>query len=92
MDNNSTVFTFSNLSNLDLSKVKIDTQPTKYAVQVQRAELVRFQTLVNGQRVENANVLIEDALGNDLYSLETDSDGYKPVSYTHLTLPTNREV
>ncbi len=78
MDNNSTVFTFSNLSNLDLSKVKIDTQPTKYAVQVQRAELVRFQTLVNGQRVENANVLIEDALGNDLYSLETDSDGYTP--------------
>ena len=78
MDNNSTVFTFSNLSNLDLSKVKIDTQPTKYAVQVQRAELVRFQTLVNGQRVENANVLIEDALGNDLYSLETDSNGYTP--------------
>ena len=78
MDNNSTVFTFSNLSNLDLSKVKIETQPTKYAVQVQRAELVRFQTLVNGQRVENANVLIEDALGNDLYSLETDSDGYTP--------------
>ena len=78
MDNNSTVFTFSNLSNLDLSKVKNDTQPTKYAVQVQRAELVRFQTLVNGQRVENANVLIEDALGNDLYSLETDSDGYTP--------------
>ena len=63
---------------MDLSKVKIETQPTKYAVQVQRAELVRFQTLVNGQRVENANVLIEDALGNDLYSLETDSDGYTP--------------
>ncbi len=78
MDNNSTIFTFSNLSNLDLSKVKIETQPTRYAVQVQRAELVRFQTLVNGQRVENANVLIEDALGNDLYSLETDVDGYTP--------------
>lgn len=78
MDNNSTVFTFSNLSNLDLSKVKINTQPTHYAVQVQRAELVRFQTLVNGQRVVNANVLIEDAHGNDLYSLETDADGYTP--------------
>lgn len=78
MDNNSTIFTFSNLSNLDLSKIKINTQPTHYAVQVQRAELVRFQTLVNGQRVENANVLIEDAHGNDLYSLETDADGYTP--------------
>jgi len=78
MDNNSTVFTFSNLSNLDLSKVNILTQPTHYAVQVQRAELVRFQTLVNGQRVVNANVLIEDAHGNDLYSLETDSEGYTP--------------
>jgi len=78
MDNNSTVFTFSNLSNLDLSSIKINTQPTRYAVQVQRAELVRFQTLVNGQRVEDANVLIEDAHGNDLYSLETDSDGYTP--------------
>ena len=56
MDNNSTVFTFSNLTNLDLSKINIETQPTKYAVQVQRAELVRFQTLVNGQKVPNANV------------------------------------
>ena len=78
MDNNSTVFTFSNLTNLDLSKINIETQPTKYAVQVQRAELVRFQTLVNGQKVPNANVLIEDALGNDLYSLETNDDGYTP--------------
>ncbi len=78
MDNNSTIFTFSNVSNLDLSKVQISTQPTRYAVQVQRAELVRFQTLVNGERVENANILIEDAHGNDLYSLETDGDGYTP--------------
>jgi len=79
MDNNSTVFTFSNLSGeISLSHIKINTQPTKYSVQVQRAELVRFQTLVNGERVEDANILIEDALGNDLYSLETDSNGYTP--------------
>ena len=29
-------------------------------------------------KVDNANVLIEDALGNDLYSLYTDEDGYTP--------------
>ena len=78
MDNNSTVFTFANLSNLDTSKIFIKSQPTQYAVQVRRAEMVRFQTLVDGMKVENANVLIEDALGNDLYSLYTDDDGYTP--------------
>ena len=78
MDNNSTIFTFSNLSNIDLSKVFINTLPTRYAVQVQRAELVRLQTLINGERVEDVNVLIEDAHGNDIYSLETDADGYTP--------------
>jgi len=78
MDNNSTTFTFANLSNLDRTKIHIETQPTPYAVQVRRAEMVRFQTLVNGERVEDANVLIEDALGNDLYSLYTEDDGYTP--------------
>ena len=34
MDNNSTTFTFANLSNLDRSKIHIETQPTPYAVQV----------------------------------------------------------
>ncbi len=78
MDNNSTTFTFANLSNLDRTKIHIETQPTPYAVQVRRAEMVRFQTLVNGERVVDANVLIEDALGNDLYSIYTEDDGYTP--------------
>jgi hypothetical protein len=78
MDNNSTVFTFANLSNVDTSKIFIKSQPTQFAVQVRRAEMVRFQTLVDGMKVDNANVLIEDALGNDLYSLYTDDDGYTP--------------
>ena len=78
MDNNSTTFTFANLSNLDRTKIHIETQPTPYAVQVRRAEMVRFQTLVEGERVQDTNVLIEDALGNDLYSLYTDNDGYTP--------------
>ena len=76
MDNNSTTFTFANLSNLDRTKIYIDTTPSPPTVQVRRAEMVRLQTLVNGERVAGANVLIEDALGNDLYSLYTQGDGY----------------
>ena len=52
MDNNSTVLTFAGLSNIDRSSIAIQTQPTPYAVQVRRAELVKFQALVNGERVE----------------------------------------
>jgi hypothetical protein len=85
MDNNSTVFTFANLSNLDLSKVKIATQPTHYAVQVSRAELVRFQTLIKGERVTDTLLIVEDALGNDLYSIKTESDGFTPW----ISLPSN---
>jgi len=78
MDNNSTVLTFAGLSNIDRSSIAIQTQPTPYAVQVRRAELVKFQALVNGERVEGASILVEDALGNDLYDIETMSDGYTP--------------
>ena len=85
MDNNSTVFTFANLTNLDLSKVKIATQPTHYAVQVSRAELVRFQTLIYGERVNDALVIVEDAVGNDLYTVKTGADGFTPW----IALPSN---
>ncbi len=85
MDNNSTVFTFSNLSNLDTNNIFIESQPTHYAVQVSRAELVRFQALINGVPVSDALVLIEDALGNDLYSIFTESDGKTPW----FSLPSN---
>ena len=79
MDHNSTIFNFANLSNsFSLSNVKIATLPTKYAVQVSRAELVRFQTLINGERVIDSLVLVEDALGNDLYTLRTQSNGFTP--------------
>ncbi len=85
MDNNSTVFTFSNLSNLDTNNIFIESQPTHYAVQVSRAELVRFQALINGAAVSDALVLIEDALGNDLYTILTKLDGYTPW----FSLPSN---
>jgi hypothetical protein len=85
MDNNSTVFTFADLTNLDLSKVKIATQPTHFAVQVSRAELVRFQTLIGGEKVSEALVIVEDALGNDLYRVNTGGDGFTPW----IALPSN---
>ncbi|HJM13745.1 MAG TPA: right-handed parallel beta-helix repeat-containing protein [Candidatus Thalassarchaeaceae archaeon] len=85
MDNNSTVFTFANLTNLDLSKVKIATQPTHFAVQVSRAELVRFQTLINGEKVSDAMVIVEDAIGKDLYLINTGDDGFTPW----IALPSN---
>jgi hypothetical protein len=85
MDNNSTVFTFADLTNLGLSKVKIATQPTHFAVQVSRAELVRFQALIDGEKVSEAMVIVEDALGNDLYRINTGGDGFTPW----VALPSN---
>ena len=88
MDNNSTVFTFSNVANLDLSKIQIATQPTFYSVQVKRAEMVRFQAIVDGTAVPGANILVEDGVGNDLYSLETLEDGRTPW----IALPSNSHL
>jgi hypothetical protein len=77
MTNNSTVFTYANLTNLDLSKVKIgSSSPIMWAVQVREAALVRFRTTVSGVRVGDAQVLLEDAHGNDLYDLRTDPYGF----------------
>ncbi|MEC9137535.1 MAG: right-handed parallel beta-helix repeat-containing protein [Candidatus Thermoplasmatota archaeon] len=88
MDNNSTVFTFSNVLNLNLSKIQIATQPTFYSVQVKRAEMVRFQAIAKGSAVPGANILIEDGVGNDLYSLETLDDGRTPW----IALPSNSHL
>ncbi len=85
MDNNSTVFTFANLTNLNLGNIKIATQPTHYAVQVSRAELVRFQTLIEGEKVSDAMVIVEDAVGNELYRVKTLEDGFTPW----IALPSN---
>ncbi len=78
MTNNSTVFTYSNLTGLDTSNIYIDTSPSKWAVQVRKAEIVKFRTIVEGVRVGGATVLIEDSHGGDLYSLTTDSQGWTP--------------
>ena len=78
LTNNSTVFTYANLTGVDTSNIYIDTSPIKWAVQIRKAEIVKFRTVVSGVRVGGADVLIEDAHGNDLYSLTTDSQGWTP--------------
>ena len=78
LTNNSTVFTYSNLTGVDTSNIYIDTSPIKWAVQIRKAEIVKFRTLVEGVRVGGTTVLIEDSHGDDLYSLTTDSDGWTP--------------
>ena len=78
LTNNSTVFTYSNLTGLDTSKIYIDTSPIKWAVQIRKAEIVKFRTIVEGVRVGGTTVLIEDSHGDDLYTLTTDSQGWTP--------------
>ncbi len=78
LTNNSTVFTYSNLTGLDTSNIYIDTSPIKWAVQIRKAEIVKFRTLVEGVRVGDATILIEDSRGDDLYTLTTDSLGWTP--------------
>ena len=43
-------FTYSNLTGLDTSNIYIDTSPIKWAVQIRKAEIVKFRTLVEGVR------------------------------------------
>ena len=79
LTNNSTTFTFANLTNLDTDSIFIDTSPIKWAVQVRRAELVKFRAVVDGVRVADTQIIIEDAHGNDLYDLRTDALGWSEV-------------
>ena len=45
-----------------------------------------------GTRREEVKVLLVDSISNRLRVLRNQNDTTSPVSYTHLTLPTNREV
>lgn len=76
--NNSTVFTFANMSGLSLSKIEIGASPSVWSVQVREASLVRIRATVGGVRVPDATILIEDAHGNDLYNMQTDTQGFAP--------------
>ena len=76
--NNSTVFTFADLGAFSTDDIYIHSSPSKWSVQVREAELVQLRTVVNNVRVGGASILIEDAMGNDLYDLTTDYTGLTP--------------
>lgn len=76
--NNSTVLTFANMSGLNLAKIQIAASPSIWSVQVREAALVRIRATVGGVRVPGATILLEDAHGNDLYNMLTDSQGFAP--------------
>ena len=76
--NNSTVLTYANMSGLSLSKIEIGASPSIWSVQVREASLVRIRATVAGVRVPDATILLEDAHGNDIYDLKTDSQGFAP--------------
>ena len=75
MLNNSTVLTFADV-NFDVEDVYIGQLPTMWAAQVREAELVRFYASVNNIRVADASIVVKDAVGDDLYDLETGDDGW----------------
>ena len=76
--NNSTVFTYANMSGLSLSKIETGASPSIWSVQVREAALVRIRATVGGVRVPGATIMLEDAHGNDLYNMKTDSQGFAP--------------
>ena len=80
--NNSTVFSFADLQNFDTTKIFVQNQNTEWGSQVRQGELVRYQVKSAGSNVAGATVVIKDANGKPLYSMETDAFGFTPqVSY-----------
>ena len=66
------------MSGLSLSKIEIGASPSIWSVQVREASLVRIRATVGGVRVPDATILLEDAHGNDIYNMKTDSQGFAP--------------
>jgi len=75
---NATTFTFADVQNFDRSKVHVQNQNTAWGVQVEQAELVRYQVKADNSQVGEALVKIKDATGRSLYNLTTDAYGYTP--------------
>ena len=75
---NATVFTFANLTNFNLDKILLDNSPGPWQNQVLEGELVRYRVLAKGAFVPDADVVIKDSHGNDLYNLSTDGFGFTP--------------
>ena len=75
---NSTVFSFADLQNFDVSKVHTQAQNSAWGAQVREGELVRYQVKAKNSNVAGATVVISDATGLPLYTLETDAFGFTP--------------
>ena len=75
---NSTVFSFADLQNFDVSKVHTQAQNSAWNAQVREGELVRYQVKAKNSNVAGATVVISDATGLPLYTLETDAFGFTP--------------
>ena len=73
---NSTVFSYADLQNFDSSKVHTQAQNSAWGAQVREGELVRYQVKAKNSNVAGATVVISDANGLPLYTLETDSFGF----------------
>lgn len=85
---NATTFTYSDVQNLDRSKIHIQNQNTAWGVQVEQGELVRYQVKADNSQVSDALVTIKDANGKPLYNMSTDAYGYTPW----VTLPSNFHI
>ncbi|MBT6645791.1 MAG: hypothetical protein HOB52_08295 [Euryarchaeota archaeon] len=76
--NNASIFMYANLTNFDLDKAHIQNQNTAWGVQLQEGELVRLRAMVKGVHVSNADIIIRDAVGREVYNMTTDPWGYSP--------------
>jgi hypothetical protein len=75
---NSTVFSYADLQNFDASKVHVQNQNSAWGSQVREGELVRYQVKAQNSNVVDATVVISDATGLPLYTLQTDAFGFTP--------------
>ena len=86
------------ISLLQLKPVLIDVEPKTFNIDPKLIEAVitpKTKAIIPvhlfGQ-VANMDAINEIAKKNNLYVVEDNAQGIGAVSYTHLTLPTNREV
>ena len=85
---NATTFTFADVTNFDRSKIYIQNQNTAWGVQVEQAELVKYQVKADNSQVADAYVKIKDSAGRSLYNLTTDAYGNTPW----ISLPSNFHI
>jgi hypothetical protein len=75
---NSTVFSYADLQNFDSTKIHVQNQNSAWGSQVREGELVRYQVKAKNSNVADATVVIRDATGLPLYTMQTDAFGFTP--------------